>query len=155
MKPGSSKPLSEKLKKYIVSESGCWLWTGAKDKDGYGVIRGVIRGVIWTDKAHRLSYSFHVGPIPKGKHILHGCDTPGCINPEHLYPGDPLRNGLDKKLRKRARGKARFGAENPMFGKTGELNPFYGKHHTQESIDKMVESKIRKFAETDPWYRKK
>lgn len=135
---GSSKPLSEKLQKYTIDPiTNCWRWIGATDKDGYGVMRGSAYNVIWADKAHRKSYEHYVGPIPFGAHVLHTCDVPCCINPEHLYLGDPKQNGLDKKNRGRARGKIRYGSDNPMYGRTGASNPFFGKRHTEEAKEQM------------------
>ena len=130
---GSSKSLEKKLEKYIpVTESGCWLWLGATDKDGYGVIAGSINNVPWRDKAHRKSYAFHKGPIGD-KHVLHICDVTGCINPNHLYLGTPLDNAIDKVKRGRCNAISRFGKDNPMYGRVGKLNPFYGKKHTPET----------------------
>lgn len=60
--------------------SGCWLWDGADNGEGYGAIR--ISGV--THKAHRLSYQLFVGPIPDGLQIDHLCRVRCCVNPTHL-----------------------------------------------------------------------
>jgi hypothetical protein len=142
MKAGSVKPMEVKLRKYTLCPvKGCWLWTGAKDRDGYGRMRGSSQGEIWFKFAHRASYEFHVGSIPEGGQVLHGCDVPSCINPEHLYLGDPAQNGLDKKLRGRARTTPQCGPANGMFGRVGPLNPMYGKHHTQETRDRISAAK--------------
>lgn len=66
-----------------VDKTGeCWLWTAAK-VDGYGVFG--VRGEIpsrW--RAHRLAYTWLVGPIPAGLDLDHLCRTPACVNPAHL-----------------------------------------------------------------------
>jgi len=84
--------------------SGCWLWLGEVRKDGYGVARfGPWRvknhGRVF---AHRLSWRAHNGDIPAGLHILHKCDVPSCVNPQHLYPGTDRDNHNDKVARGRA-----------------------------------------------------
>lgn len=78
--------------KYIPEPmSGCWLWIGSCDKDGYGRFwfNGKLR------KSHRVSYQKFVGPIPEGKDICHKCDVPSCVNPDHLWVGDARANALD------------------------------------------------------------
>ena len=79
--------------------AGCWLWTGAKKKDGYGNIR--YKDQVWI--AHRLSYQIFRGDIPKDGLVLHKCDVPSCINPHHLFLGSAEDNMQDmvKKGRKR------------------------------------------------------
>lgn len=80
-----------------VTESGCWLWLGSVNNDGYGLIRIGSRrdGSRRLVKAHRLSYEVHVGPIPLGLEVLHRCDVPACVNPAHLFVGTHLDNVND------------------------------------------------------------
>lgn len=60
----------------------CWLWTLKPDCDGYGV--AYLNGRQW--RAHRLSYTHHVGPIPDGHELDHRCETRLCVRPSHLEP---------------------------------------------------------------------
>jgi hypothetical protein len=61
--------------------SPCWIWTGYRDRDGYGV---VCRGGINKLRIHRISHIAHVGPIPAGMVIDHLCAQTSCWNPDHL-----------------------------------------------------------------------
>jgi hypothetical protein len=89
--------------------SGCWLWKGAPDKDGYGRI-GIKKK---TFKAHRVSYALH-----NGDHgdlmVMHKCDTPPCVNPDHLFIGTAKDNSDDMKKKGRSRpgGRAMKGEAN-------------------------------------------
>ena len=65
-----------------VTEDGCWLWTGWRNHDGYGVYYSTDR----TTFVHRLSYQMFVGEIPEGHTIHHTCQQRACFNPEHLQP---------------------------------------------------------------------
>ena len=93
--------------KYKVDEStGCWLWTAGKFRNGYGQFRDGR-----NFHSHRVSYELHVGPIPEGICVLHKCDTPGCVNPKHLFLGTVDDNNKDKASKGRA---ARLkGSRNP------------------------------------------
>ena len=73
--------------------TGCWVWTGATASKGYGEIK--IPRTRKQIPAHRLSYLIHRGPIPPGKCVLHKCDNPPCVNPQHLFVGTKLDNALD------------------------------------------------------------
>ncbi len=79
------KSVEERLhEKYIKDpDTGCWLWTGGVGEKGYG--RFWYKGK--TIQAHRCSWMLHNGPIPKGLLVCHHCDTPGCVNPAHLFIG--------------------------------------------------------------------
>jgi hypothetical protein len=70
----------------IVSDSGCWLWTGATNGQGYGKHRG--------QYVHRLVYEALVGPIPAGHEIDHLCRVHACSNPSHLEPVTHRENML-------------------------------------------------------------
>ena len=75
----------------IDPDTGCILWQGRKNRDGYGRTRFL--GVEWL--MHRLSYFTYVGDIPEGLSVLHRCDTPACIAPEHLFVGTRADNVAD------------------------------------------------------------
>lgn len=75
------KTVSERFTRYVKvdAETGCWVWTGAKQKDGYGTISDNGRR-----PAHRVSYERFVGPLIKGLTIDHLCRNRLCVNPDHL-----------------------------------------------------------------------
>lgn len=77
--------------------TGCWLWTGAILASGYGQLRVGEKG----QRAHRVSYELHIGPISGGMHVLHRCDVPSCVNPSHLWLGVPADNSADRNKKGR------------------------------------------------------
>lgn len=70
----------------MAVESGCVLWTGCKDQDGYGKVSRSKSPLGRFHLAHRLSYALHVGRITDGYELDHKCRVTSCINPEHLEP---------------------------------------------------------------------
>ena len=72
----------------------CWLWTARKWGD-YGVMRHPENNT--TCGAHRFSWELHFGPIPDGMFVLHHCDNPPCVRPDHLFTGTQLDNMRDRQ----------------------------------------------------------
>jgi hypothetical protein len=114
------------------SELGaCWVWVGAHDRDGYGMFNP--RGGTSEQRAHRWSWLLNVGSIPDGDHVLHRCDNPPCIRPEHLFTGTELDNARDKVAKDRHA---------------------YGEHNANAKLtaDNVVEMR-RRYAEGGVSYR--
>jgi hypothetical protein len=82
----------------VAKSESCWFWTGCKNKDGYGKIK--VEGS--TKQAHRVSYNLHVGEIPTGVLVLHRCDVPSCVNPDHLFLGTHQDNADDREAKGRS-----------------------------------------------------
>ena len=104
--------------KYIPEpNSGCWLWMGATDKDGYG---GFWDGRK-TRRAHRASWELANGEIPEGLCVLHSCDVRSCVNPAHLWLGTNQENTADRDAKGRqAKGPTHFSRTKPHRVVRGE-----------------------------------
>jgi len=76
--------------------TGCWEWHGWR-RNGYGLL--------WhngkNQSAHRVSYETFNRPIPDGMKVLHSCDNPRCINPNHLSVGTQKQNVAEREMRDR------------------------------------------------------
>lgn len=74
----------------------CWLWQGALNKHGYGIIGGVVNGKRTSILVHRLILEEKIKrAIKEGYGSLHTCNNPPCCNPRHLYEGTSLDNAKD------------------------------------------------------------
>jgi hypothetical protein len=91
-----AKTPEEYLDQRLDKSESCWVFTGGRDKDGYGQVQAsrVARDNGVT-RAHQLAYVAWVGPIEAGMFVCHSCDKPSCCNPEHLFLGTPLDNVQD------------------------------------------------------------
>lgn len=98
--------LAEKISTKVAKDGDCLIWQGQKDKRGYGRLR--LDGRL--QKAHRLAFELQNGPIADGMVILHSCDRPSCVNPNHLSAGTQLDNILD--MHSKGRGNPPTGSRN-------------------------------------------
>jgi len=97
--------------------SGCWLWEASRNHKGYGNFR-----MTHIYLAHRASYALYKGAIPEGLCVLHKCDVPACVNPDHLFLGTHLDNAVDRMEKGRSQA---------------------GEHHVRAKLTKEAVTDIR------------
>lgn len=108
--------------------NGCWTWSYCCDDKGYGVCS-------WIGEhfAHRVSYRIYIGPIPKGLFVLHKCDNPICVNPEHFFLGTQKQNCEDCV----AKGRNSRGEVNGMTKlTTAQVEEIRSKYFSQQRYTK-------------------
>src|SRR3990167_8959811 len=146
--------------KKVDKTDTCWNWIAHKLNYGYGGIRLNKK----EQRAHRISWELHNGEIPKGLHVIHKCDNPPCVNPDHLWLGthqDNMRDRSKKGRTSRHIGNLDLGGEKHgssklkekqvieirNLGKTGiyiqkELADLFGVHQT--TINNILNNKYWK-----------
>jgi HNH endonuclease len=89
----NGEPLDVRVRGYSAEDkNGCWIWRrDTNTREGHGRI--TYEGARMM--AHRASFLAFVGPIPPGLQVLHRCDVPACVNPDHLFLGTQLDNMRD------------------------------------------------------------
>ena len=121
----------------VVKTDTCWLWTASKRNKGYGAfVYPSSTGDIIQGRAHRFSWELHHENIPNGLCVLHKCDTPACVNPEHLFIGTKSDNNKDMCLKGRHRSGTRKTPKHLCKYKRGE------EHHYYKFSDQIIK-KIR------------
>lgn len=129
-------PIEVRFWRNVNKTSGCWLWTGTLSPKGYGNIGLGGRGGKHSG-AHRVSWELHYGPIPEGLFVLHRCDVPACVNPEHLWLGTN-RDNIDDMM---AKGRSASG-DNSGARKHPDRVP-RGSKHCQAKLTEVKVSEMR------------
>lgn len=116
-KVDKSGPLPDQSNPHYTGLNRCWVWTGATTNRGYGSInlRRVMVG------SHRFAFIVKNGSIPDGSQVLHRCDNPACVNPDHLFLGSRSDNMKD------------------MCSKDRHNKPFGESHSSCKLTDKQVD----------------
>jgi len=98
-----SEPLATRFWAKVYKTENCWFWLVATvntENGHYGAI-GLGTRDEGTEYAHRVSWRLHFGTIPDGKIVMHKCDTPACVRPDHLILGTHKENAEDRTLKGR------------------------------------------------------
>lgn len=115
------KSLKERFWKKVNKTEHCWVWTGCLGKDGYGRISTLNI----PELAHRASWRLINGEIPKNLWVLHHCDNPSCVRPDHLFLGSHLDNMMDMvKKGRQAKGDRNSSVKHPEKLPRGETHHF-------------------------------
>lgn len=86
-------PHTRMIRRTMTMPNGCIEFMGSRDGKGYGKVSAGLG--MSPLKAHRLAWELANGPIPEDAWVLHRCDNPPCVNPDHLFLGDSLTNVID------------------------------------------------------------
>lgn len=125
----SDKKISMFHSRYKKMPGGCWEWQGSDNGKGYGVLGRTY--------VHRMSWELNNNKkIPEGLCICHKCDNRCCVNPDHLFLGthyDNIHDMMDKGRMVIAR-------------HDGKYNPMWGRKHSEETVQKMRDRKVGKYA---------
>lgn len=121
----------------IIESGSCWIFKGYKNKAGYGIMQVNNRRVY----AHRYAFHLYKGLIPDGMMVLHSCDNPPCVNPNHLSIGTQSDNMRQASERGRL---ANINGENNPNSKLSmydvcKIRTFLGPKPTTKEIKLMSE----------------
>lgn len=129
------KTIEERFWDKVSKSDGCWLWNGSVDTEGYGQLyRG---GKHQNVAAHRFSWQIHFGDIPIGMKVLHRCDTPPCVRPDHLFLGTQADNIADMD----AKGRRSHGEASPS-AKLSENDVRQIRHSTKRNVELSLEFNV-------------
>lgn len=118
--------------------SGCWLWTAWVNEKGVGYFRLGGRDL----RAPRVAWQIANGPIPEGMFVCHHCDTPSCVNPQHLFLGTPRDNMHDMIRKGRQRHNARLSGSDvsEIRRSTDTWKVLAGKYNVSRDYVRKIKS---------------
>ena len=102
-------PIEQRFWPKVEKTDGCWIWRGFRQKAGYGVT--TVDRRCWL--THRVAWTLCCGPIPDGLGVLHHCDNPPCVRPDHLFLGTNADNMADMNRKGRGVIPSLAGSDHP------------------------------------------
>lgn len=94
------------FRRIAFGATDCWHWVGNRNTLGYGVMPT-------GGLAHRYACELFHGVLPDGMVVMHSCDNPSCVNPDHLSIGTQADNIRDMERKGRANHSKVRGENNP------------------------------------------
>lgn len=140
-RPKNGVSFWDRVYSFVEKNGECLIFTGHRDDCGYGRITRDGRLV----RIHREVWKQKNGDIPEGKEICHTCDTPSCINPDHLWAGSHLENMKDRSAK---------GRQARLFGNThvrGKSINRGSKHGLSKFTEEQVKSIKERLAADNSW----
>lgn len=140
---------------HVDRGDGCWLW-GLRPNGRYGMFKVGSRPDRRSIRAHRFAWEITNGAIPVGKMVLHRCDVPLCVRPDHLFLGTALDNAQDRE--RKGRGNQPKGARNNRAilseGQVRELRAAHEDGVTVARLARLVgisEEHVRRILNRGSW----
>lgn len=125
----------ERFWTHVEKSQNCWNWKSRTSPFGHGMFSLAKNNAVF---AHRYSWYLSNGEIPDGMQVLHKCDNPRCVNPNHLFLGTQADNVNDMVSKGRAKGGVLKGSDNPKAklteGQTEEIKDRYAQGENARSI---------------------
>lgn len=137
----------EKFFKRVEKTDSCWIWTGYRNRKGYGQTSERVNGQVVNLLMHRYSYELHKGPIPNGLQVRHQCARPSCVNPDHLLVGTALENWHDVPAERRSQIRRDIWAKIPQEQRSEMLKARWAKFTPEQHAErgaKIAAAKIGK-----------
>jgi len=127
----------ERFWTHVEKLEGCWNWKSSTSPFGHGMFKLSKDNLVF---AHRYSWCLFNGEIPDGMQVLHKCDNPRCVNPDHLFLGTQATNVQDMVNKGRAKGGSFRGSNNPKAKLTeGQVEEIKDRYEQGEAARLLYE----------------